>query len=111
LTDAFHDVADQVQSLRSAEVQIENQRAASGAAAATFRLAQQREHAGTASMLQVLAAESVWLAQRRLELDVRVRRADLRAALIKALGGGFDAASHELEANNPSIPPLAKSAP
>jgi NodT family efflux transporter outer membrane factor (OMF) lipoprotein len=111
LTDAFHDVADQVQSLRSAEVQIENQRAASGAAAATFRLAQQREHAGTASMLQVLAAESVWLAQRRLELDVQARRADLRAALIKALGGGFDAASHELEANNPSIPPLAKSAP
>jgi NodT family efflux transporter outer membrane factor (OMF) lipoprotein len=121
LADAFHDVADQVQSLRSAEMQIENQRTASRAAEATFKLAQQREHAGTVSLLQVLAAESVWLAQRRLELDALARSADLRAALVKSLGGGFNAAAHGLAPAaaplapavpiNSTLPPLAKSAP
>jgi NodT family efflux transporter outer membrane factor (OMF) lipoprotein len=117
LTDALHDVADQVQSLRAAETQIENQRIATQAAAASLQLVRQREHVGTVSMLQVLATESVWLSQRKLELDAQTRRADLRVALIKALGGGFDAVSQGLEqattpgkssTTNPSNPPLAK---
>lgn len=120
LTDALHDVADQVQSLRIAEYQIENQRVATQAATESLKLAQQREHVGTVNMLQVLGAESVWLTQRRLLLDTQARRADLRVALIKALGGGFDAASQGLlpvatpsqsrAPKNPSIQPLAKSA-
>jgi hypothetical protein len=76
-------------------------------------------------LLQVLASESAWLMQRKLELDTQARRTDLKVALIKALGGGFDAASQGLEPAavpapapagpssvpiNPSIPPLAKSA-
>jgi NodT family efflux transporter outer membrane factor (OMF) lipoprotein len=125
LTDALRDVADQVQSLRAAETQIENQHNATQAAAATLKLAQQREQVGTVSLLQVLASESAWLMQRKLELDTQARRTDLKVALIKALGGGFDAASQGLEPAavpapapagpssvpiNPSIPPLAKSA-
>ncbi|MFI4940111.1 MAG: efflux transporter outer membrane subunit [Burkholderiales bacterium] len=125
LTEALRDVADQVQSLRAAETQVENQHNATQAAAATLRLAQQREQVGTVSMLQVLTTESAWLMQRKLELDAQARRTDLKVALIKALGGGFDAASQGLEPvaapvptrsepssapANPSNPPLAKSA-
>jgi NodT family efflux transporter outer membrane factor (OMF) lipoprotein len=120
LTEALHDVADQVQSLRSADMQIENQRTATQAAAVSLKLAQQREHVGTVSMLQVLAAESAWVMQRKLELDTQARRADLGVALIKALGGGFSAASKGIEPSavpslpaipsTQSTPPIAKSA-
>jgi NodT family efflux transporter outer membrane factor (OMF) lipoprotein len=100
LNDAFHDVADQVQSLRVNATQIENQHAATQAAAASLKLAQQREQVGTANMLQVLASESALLTQRKAELDSQARRADLSVALIKALGGGFDARSQDLDSRN-----------
>lgn len=92
LTEALHEVADQVQSLRAADVQHADQHLATQAAAQTLKLAQQRRRVGTGNLLQVLYAESSWLQQRKLELDSRARLADLRVALIKALGGGFDAA-------------------
>lgn len=119
LNDAFHDVADQVQSLRVNSNQIESQHAATQAAAASLKLAQQRERVGTANMLQVLSTESAWLTQRRLELDSQARRADLSVALIKAMGGGFDAHPQGLETTkheqpaipaNPSNPTVEKSA-
>jgi NodT family efflux transporter outer membrane factor (OMF) lipoprotein len=97
LNDAFHEVADQVQSLRVNAAQIDNQQKATQAAEASLKLAQQRERVGTVNMLQVLGAESLWVAQRRLELDSQARRADLCVALIKALGGGFDARAQTLE--------------
>ena len=61
-------------------------------------LAQQRERVGTVNMLAVLANESAWLTQRKLELDTQARRADLRVSLIKAMGGGFDAQAQGLAA-------------
>jgi NodT family efflux transporter outer membrane factor (OMF) lipoprotein len=103
LTDALHEVADQVQSLRAADIQSEHQRAATQAAANGLRLAQQRERIGTTHMLPVLATEMSWLLQRKVELDSQARRADLRIGLIKALGGGFDAAAEGIAANT-SLP-------
>ncbi|MDB5764892.1 MAG: putative efflux system outer rane lipoprotein NodT [Herminiimonas sp.] len=97
LTDALHDVADQVQSLRAAEIQSGHQGAATQAAAGSLKLAQQRERVGTTNMLPVLSTEMALLAQRKVELDARARRTDLRIALIKALGGGFDASAQGLE--------------
>ncbi|HEY8024649.1 MAG TPA: efflux transporter outer membrane subunit [Burkholderiaceae bacterium] len=91
LTDALHDVADQVQSMRYAQILADNQRVATQAAEANLKLARQREQVGTVNMLQVLGNESAWLTQRKLELDIQSRRADLRVSLIKAMGGGFDA--------------------
>jgi len=96
LTDALHDVADQVQSMRYATIQADNQRVATQAALANYKLAQQREQVGTVNMLAVLASESAMLAQRKLELDIQTRRADLRVSLIKAMGGGFDAKAQGL---------------
>ena len=97
LNDAFHDVADQMQSLHVNAGQIESQHAATEAAAASLKLAQQRERVGTANMLQVYGAEATLLAQRRMELDTKARRADLSVALIKAMGGGFDENAQHLD--------------
>ena len=71
--------------------------AAMQAAEKTTKLAQQRQQVGTANMLQVLAAESNFLSQRKLALDAQARRADVQIGLIKALGGGFDAAAERLD--------------
>jgi len=96
LTEALHQVADQVQSLRGADRQRQERQQAVAATAASLKLAQQRQRVGTSNMLQVLASESAWLSQRQLELEAQARQADLRVGLIKALGGGFDAAQADL---------------
>jgi NodT family efflux transporter outer membrane factor (OMF) lipoprotein len=93
LTNALHEVADQLQSLRAAEAQQQQLQAATQAAANSLQHARQRERAGTANRLPALASEMAWLAQRRAELDIDARRIELDIGLIKALGGGFDAAA------------------
>ncbi|SFA77289.1 efflux transporter, outer membrane factor (OMF) lipoprotein, NodT family [Collimonas sp. OK607] len=96
LNDAFHEVADSVQSLRAAETQDKSQQAAVDAAERGMKLAEQRQQVGTGNMLQVVSTQIGWLAQRKTELDVRARRADLRVNLIRSLGGGFDATAEGL---------------
>jgi NodT family efflux transporter outer membrane factor (OMF) lipoprotein len=96
LNDAFHEVADSVQSLHAAEMQDKNQQAAVDAAERGMKLAEQRQQVGTGNMLQVVSTQIGWLAQRKTELDVRARRADLRVNLIRSLGGGFDATAEGL---------------
>ncbi|MEC5218480.1 NodT family efflux transporter outer membrane factor (OMF) lipoprotein [Actimicrobium sp. GrIS 1.19] len=91
LTEALHDVSDQVQSMRSAAVQSKQQHAAAEAANSAWQLAAQRQRVGTTNLLPVLAAEANLLQQRRSELDAQLRMTDLRVGLIKSLGGGFDA--------------------
>lgn len=113
LTDALREVADQLQSLRAAQAQGGHQRAATQAAANALRLARQRERAGTTNMLPVLASELALVVQRKVELENQARRADLRIALIKALGGGFDAEAEGLApaaAPDTNRHPLTKSA-
>lgn len=96
LTQALHEVADQMQSLRASELQMRNQDVALQAAQHNLQLAQQRFQVGTVNKLHVLAAESVWLTQRKLTLDLQARRVELHVAMIKALGGGFDASRYAL---------------
>jgi NodT family efflux transporter outer membrane factor (OMF) lipoprotein len=97
LNDALHDVADQVQSLRAADIQASSQQQATQAASRALKLAQDRRRVGTINQLQLLASESSSLAQRRIEFDAQARRLDLRVGLIKALGGGFDATTDHLD--------------
>ena len=96
LIEALHEVADNVQSLRAAEVQVNNLAQANQAATRAFTLAQQRRRVGTINQLQLLTAQGSLLAQQRIALDAQARRLDLRVGLIKALGGGFDAATDHL---------------
>ncbi|MES2537791.1 MAG: efflux transporter outer membrane subunit [Pseudomonadota bacterium] len=106
LTDALREVADQVHSLRAAELQSGHQQAATQAAENNLALARQREHVGTTNMLPALASESAWLEQRKAEFDAAVRRRDLRVSLIKALGGGFDSTSRNPDPAAATAEPL-----
>ena len=96
LVEALHEVADGVQSLRAAEVQVNSLEQASQAATGALTLAQQRRRVGTINQLQLLTVQGALLAQQRIALDARARRLDLRVGLIKALGGGFDATTDHL---------------
>ncbi|MFZ6746258.1 efflux transporter outer membrane subunit [Undibacterium sp. JH2W] len=98
LTDALHEVADQVQILQASQSQLVEQQAAEQAARVGLQLAQQRQKAGTANKLPVLAAESAVLSQQKLSLELAVRHTDARINLIKALGGGYE--SKDLPATN-----------
>jgi NodT family efflux transporter outer membrane factor (OMF) lipoprotein len=91
LTDAVRDVADQIASLRSIERQAAEQRAAQEAAGSAYELATLRYRAGLGSYLTVLAAETSVLTQRLAGADLGARRTEATIALMRALGGGFDA--------------------
>jgi outer membrane protein TolC len=109
LTEALHDVADQVQSLRAVALQSEQQQRAAQAASNNLQLAQQRERVGTTNMLPALSAHMTLLAQRRMDLDLQARLSDLRVGLIKALGGGFDAQSQHLATDSLTTPNVSTS--
>ena len=98
LNDAFHEVADRVQSLHMAQIQGQHQQTAIQAAERNVQLAQQRQQVGIANSLHVVTAQIAWLTQHKQEIDIRARRADLRIGLIKALGGGFHTTSTDLTA-------------
>lgn len=91
LTDALHEVADQVQILQASQAQLAEQKLAEQAARVSLQLAQQRQKAGTANKLPVLAAESAVLAQQKASLELAVRHTEAQINLIKALGGGYQA--------------------
>ncbi|GAC1428307.1 MAG: efflux transporter outer membrane subunit [Burkholderiaceae bacterium] len=96
LTEALHEVANHVQSLRATDLQVQNQQQATEAARRSLALAQRRRNVGTINQLQLLASQSALLTQQRIELDVQAHQLELRVGLIKALGGGFNAAADHL---------------
>lgn len=90
---AFREVEDQMalaNRLASAE---QNQQDAVTAAAQTNRLASIRYREGAASYLEVVTAQTAELDARRLAIDLRSRRLQASVNLIRALGGGWSAAS------------------
>jgi len=98
--DAVRETADQLASARSIERQLTEQQAAQGAAEAAWQIAQQRYKAGLGTYLNVLAAETAVLSQRRLAVDLAARALDAQVGLVRALGGGYspDRASPALAA-------------
>jgi NodT family efflux transporter outer membrane factor (OMF) lipoprotein len=105
LTEALRDVADQVQSLKTSEIQATHQKQATSAATQSLKLAAQKRRVGTYNQLQLLTSEASLVVQQRIEFDVQARRLDLRIALIKALGGGFD--SSDLAGTTPGHLPAS----
>jgi len=93
LVDALHDVVDQLVSLRSADAQRAELDRGIATAQQAYDLAQSRYQAGIDNYLQVLAAQGQLLAQKNLDADLHARELDLSINLIRALGGGFDAAA------------------
>ncbi|ROZ71596.1 efflux transporter outer membrane subunit [Ramlibacter sp. WS9] len=91
--DAIHDAADQIASGRSISRQQAEQRDAQAAAESAYQISLQRYKAGLGTYLNVLAAETAVLNQRRLGVDLAARALDAQVALIRAFGGGYRAPS------------------
>jgi NodT family efflux transporter outer membrane factor (OMF) lipoprotein len=89
--EAVHETADAVASLQSIARQQAEQKDAEAAAEGAYQIAVQRYQAGLGTFLNVLAAETTVLNQRRLGVDLAARVLDSRVALYRALGGGYTA--------------------
>jgi NodT family efflux transporter outer membrane factor (OMF) lipoprotein len=96
LIGAFQDVATQVSSIRSADKQLVDAQRALDASTNAFQLAVIRYKAGLSEQLQVLNADQNRLAAEQTVANLKAQRRDEQMALIKALGGGFDAHGADL---------------
>lgn len=93
---ALREVADELTGLRSIERQQAAQRDATAAANAAHDLAVQRYRAGLGNFLVVLAAQTNVLTQRLADTDLKARHLASEVALVRALGGGFEAGADSL---------------
>ncbi len=91
--EAVRETADQLNAQQSIVRQREQQTQARSAAEAAYDIARQRYEAGLSGYLTVLSAETSLLNQRRQTVDLQARALSTQVALMRALGGGFDAVS------------------
>jgi NodT family efflux transporter outer membrane factor (OMF) lipoprotein len=103
VVDSVREASDAVASLQSLQRQTDQQAAALAAADAGLSLAQQRQAAGLGNAMQVLAAQTPVLAQRRQMTELRARVLDARVSLIKALGGGWSEDTVALSVAAPTV--------
>jgi outer membrane protein TolC len=87
---AAQDVAEQLTRAADLEPEEKAARKALAAAQEAHRLAMLRYRGGLSPYLTVLTVETNLLAQRRVVANLQARRDDIRIALVRALGGGFD---------------------
>ena len=88
---AFNDVEDQLSSLRILSDEAAVEARAVRSAQHSCDLANQRYQGGVTSYLEVLTAEATLLANQRTQLDLATRQYLASVALIRSLGGGWDA--------------------
>lgn len=105
LIGALSDVATQVASIRAIDRQMSDAQRALDASSEAYRLAVIRYKAGLSPQLQVLTADINRLSAEQTVTNLKMRRRDLQFALIKALGGGFDAQAASI--GRPSSPARA----
>jgi NodT family efflux transporter outer membrane factor (OMF) lipoprotein len=91
LVTALREVADAAASLRAIDVQLSEQREALAAADEAARIARIRYRGGLANQLTALQADDTLLATKRAVAQLEARRIALDIALVRALGGGFQA--------------------
>ncbi|WP_322064318.1 efflux transporter outer membrane subunit [Burkholderia ubonensis] len=104
LISALNDVATQVASIRAVDRQMGDAQRALDASTRAYDLAVIRYKAGLSPQLQVLTADSNRLASEQTVTNLKMRRRDMQLALIKALGGGFDATGTPLAAPDAAKP-------
>ncbi|MFA5960108.1 MAG: efflux transporter outer membrane subunit [Tatlockia sp.] len=95
LNKAFSEVMTQLTSLTSTIAQLRTEAETVSSAKHAFRLAKDQYRAGLASQLVVLNAETLFLNARESQLKRIANQRTLQIALIKALGGGFNACLFE----------------
>ena len=89
--EAVRDASDQAASSQSIARQQALQRQAQRATQDAYDIAVQRYKAGVGNYLQVLVSESAVLAQKRQGADLAARALETHVALMRALGGGYQA--------------------
>lgn len=93
LIDALRDVADIVASRAATQRQLTERREALAAATEAAKLAGLRYRAGLSNQIVQLTAEDSMVALSRAVADLDARQLSLDIALIRALGGGYRAAT------------------
>ena len=93
--EAIRDTSDQIVALQSIARQQKEQSDAATAAESAYQIALQGYQAGLGNYLNVLAAESTVLNQRRQGVNLAARALDARVGLYRALGGGYAPAAAE----------------
>ena len=93
----FQEVEDNLAALRILEDEARVQGEAVKAARHSRQIVENQYRAGIVSYLNVLVAQTAELADERTAIDINGRRMAASILLIKALGGGWDAALLEGE--------------
>ncbi|MGU7769138.1 efflux transporter outer membrane subunit [Burkholderia sp. MR1-5-21] len=89
---AFQQVEDELSAMNTLASEAGSQQRASDAADLSLRLTTNRFNAGAVSYLDVVTAQTIALSNRRLADQIAARRMEAAVALLKALGGGWQAA-------------------
>ena len=92
LANALHEVADAVTSRKALDGELAAAGAAVDAARESHRIVSDRYRGELATYLDVLTAEDARIAAERARADIETRALVLDVALVRALGGGFQAA-------------------
>lgn len=93
LVQALQEVADAAASRRAVVPQVERIDEAVSLAYEAWQVQVRRYEGGLSTYLEVLGAEDSLLATQRTQADLRSRAFSLDVALVRALGGGYSAAS------------------
>ena len=88
---AFEVVEDQLSGLRILEQESAAEQKAVDSAQHSYEVSSQRYKGGVTSYLEVLTAETVLIQNKRTAVDLRTRQFVDSVALIRSLGGGWDA--------------------
>jgi NodT family efflux transporter outer membrane factor (OMF) lipoprotein len=89
---AFQEVEDNLAALRILQDEAEAQSAAVEAARQSLALSNKRYKGGVTTYLEVLTAQTIQLSNERTQADLATRRLLASVQLIRALGGGWQAA-------------------
>jgi NodT family efflux transporter outer membrane factor (OMF) lipoprotein len=88
---AFNDVEDQLSALRILEQESGVEHDAVASAQHSYDLSNQRYKGGVTSYLEVLTAEATLLQNQRTAIDIQTRQFAASVALVRSLGGSWDA--------------------
>lgn len=91
VTEALRQVADVVASQKALGTQLQDARAALAASEDAYQIARQRYQGQLSTYTALLQVEQALLRRRRLVADLEARAFTLDVALVRALGGGFQA--------------------
>ena len=90
---AFQQVEDNLAAVRILEQEAKQQKEAVDSAQLSLQLFTNRYTGGVDTYLQVITAQTIALSNERTDVDIMRRRMDASVLLVKALGGGWNAAN------------------